>query len=337
MIEKDIDIIKREIQQAVADLRLDLTSLTVLTEAANDIFVVTPLIALAAGAKKVYAVSQDSPYGKFSEITQETFKIAKEMGFNTNRLEIVEKKQFSAFSKINIVTNLGHVRPLNKKILSSFKKGTVISYMCEDWEYRPSDFDLDLCQKLGLKVYGTNEEHPLVSCFKETGLIALKLIFESKISLLNARVVILSQDKFGREILNRIKLFTKNVTLVSDFNNIRENQLKNLDLIITADYKYLKIIIGSKGVVKPKTLKRLSPFVKIIQYSSHNDLADIQKAGIPVYPEIELEPIRMAQNLGDISYKAIIRLYAGGLKVGEIAFKKDFTDYRYKSLVQPMN
>lgn len=334
-IEEDVQIIQKEINEARSALNLNLAGLTILTEAASNIFVVTPLIALAGQAKKVYALCQNSQYGNYKTIAHNTYRMAQKMGLDISKLDIIAKNKFKAHREINIVTNLGHVRPLDKKILSLFQRGTVLSYMCEAWEYRPSDLDLKFCQKYDLPVFGVNEEHPLVNCFCETGLIALKLIFEAKISLIGARIAIISRDKFGREILKSIRHFNQKTVLINHFENIKK-RLNNLDLIIIADYQYPKTIIGSKGIISPEILKKQSPNVKIIQFCGHSNLKDIKKAGISVYPNFELESQRMFQTLGDISYKAVIRLYTAGLKVGEIGFRKDFNLQKYKSLIQHM-
>jgi len=336
MIERDLKIIKNEIDKAIQDLQLKLGGLTILTEAASNIYFLAPVIALAAGAKKVYALSSTTKYSQFSDIAKGTYKIAEKLNLLDSRLEIINKKHFEKYDEIDIVTNLGHVRPLDRTVLPKFRKGTIISYMCEAWEYRRADLDLKLCQKYNLKVYGINEEHPLVNCFVETGLIGLKMIFDSKISLLNAKIAIVSRDKFGREILKSIRKFNQKVILIDDLTKNFEKNLKDLDLLLVADVNYPKTIIGDQGIIRPQKLKALSPNVKVLQYCGSNSLADIKKRHIPIYPDIELEPQRMFLTLGDISYRSIVRLYTAGLKVGEIAFHKDFDKFKFRSLIQPI-
>lgn len=333
MIEENIYIIKREVEQAIADLQLDLSGLTILTEAASDIFVVTPLIALAAGAKKVYALSETFRYGKFDEIAENTFKIARKWGLDVSRLEIIPKKRFDHHQEVDLVTNLGHVRPLNKDILSLLPKRAVISYMCEAWEYRKSDLDLKACRKYGILVVGINEEYPLVDCFREAGIIVLKTIIETKTSLFNTKIGILSRDKFGQTIKETLQHFNKNIILISDFTKVYE-KLKNLDLLIVADYLYEKTIVGEKGIIDPDKLRQLSPGVKIIQFYGQNNLEDIHNSGIAVYPDVPFQPSRMVQTFADVSHRAVIRLHAGGLKVGEIAFKRKMPHPKYRSLSQ---
>lgn len=314
----DISIIKNEIFSAINDLNLDLKGLTILTEAGTDLFLLTPIIAGLSGAKKVFALSKTTKYGTFEDIKEQIKQLSLLFEIDALKIELFEKDNFQKFSEIDIVTNLGHVRPIDEDFLRRLNESAVISYMCEAWEHRPQDLDLELCQKYNIPVFATNEEHLEVNCFRETGLIALQMIFESRISLIDSHVCIISRDKFGKEIFKQIEKFTKNVHVISDFSRIDSNEnFKNLDLLIIADYLYEDDIIGTNGLVDPLVLKKSSPYVKIIQYCGKNNLEDIIKSKIPVYPEVELEAVRMYKTLADISYKAFIRLMAAGLKVGE--------------------
>ena len=53
---------------AISDLELDLTNISVLTEAASGPFAVTPLIAALSGSPHVVAIAKDSSYGSALEV-----------------------------------------------------------------------------------------------------------------------------------------------------------------------------------------------------------------------------------------------------------------------------
>ena len=61
---------KRLVKEYVEQLKLNLSGLVVLTEAANGNYIYTPLIAAVANARKVIAVARDSRYGKAKDITR---------------------------------------------------------------------------------------------------------------------------------------------------------------------------------------------------------------------------------------------------------------------------
>jgi len=273
-----------------------------------------------AGAKKVYALSKTTKYGTIEEINNNVKEYSKNFNIDFSKIEITTKENFNKYNEIDIITNLGHVRPIDELFLSKLNKNAVISYMCETWEHRKDDLDLELCKKYNIKVAGTNEEHELVNCFRETGLIALNMIFDAKISIFDAKILIISRDKFGIEIKKVLSNYSLNISLYNDFEKDIYHYIDNLDLIIVADYLYLDEIIGNNGLIKPKKLTEKSPYVKIIQYSGKNNLQEIKEQKISIFPEIKLQPIRMAKTLADISYKSVIRLHTAGLKVGESLF-----------------
>jgi hypothetical protein len=55
-----------------------------------------------------------------------------------------------------------------------------------------------------------------------------------------------------------------------------------------------------------------------------NNINHIHHAGLRVYPDVQLSPVRMLRTLAETSFKAFIRLISGGLKVGEINIKRKY-------------
>ncbi len=136
--------IKKLIEDAIRFNKLNLSDLIVFTEAASKNYVVTPIIAAMAGGK-VYAITIDSPYGKAKDIGEFTYIFAEFCGVR-NKIDVVFEKNRKFVEKANIVTNLGFVRPINKKFIEMMNDNTVISLMCEAWEYREGDIDLKECK-----------------------------------------------------------------------------------------------------------------------------------------------------------------------------------------------
>ena len=317
----NLAIVSHEIQQAISDLKLDLSDRNVLTEAATGIFACTPIIAALAGAKTVYAVGKETSYGSMDEIRTQLEQWIKKFGISSSSIKILEKEKFDQFDQVDIVTNVGHVRPITRDTMKKLGEQVVISYMCEAWEFRHGDLDLDYCAKNKIPVAGVNEDHPSVNCFREVGLIALKILMDAKLSIYDANIVILSRDKFGSEILKTLRNFTSNVSCVSDFDNANPDQFKDAEILIVADYLYPDEIVGNEGFIQPQILKSVAPNVRIIQYCGTNNVKDIEKEGLVIHPSKTLPPVRMQYTLAEVSHKTVIRLHAGGLKVGQELFQ----------------
>ena len=111
----NIKRIEKLIADAINTYDLNLSGLTVFTEAASGNYVVTPLIAALAGADQVFAITQDSRYGKAADVQNFTLELAQRWGVG-DRIEVVSDKLPSILSQVDIVTNLGFVRPIDKKV-----------------------------------------------------------------------------------------------------------------------------------------------------------------------------------------------------------------------------
>jgi hypothetical protein len=110
-----------KLKKQIRSLELDLSGKTVLTEAASGPYVVTPIIAALAGAK-VFAYAKPTRYGTVDEVFENTRKCIS--GGNDANLDIQFVKDITPeiISKADIITNSGHLRPLNKDLLKFAKE-----------------------------------------------------------------------------------------------------------------------------------------------------------------------------------------------------------------------
>ena len=74
---------------------------------------------------------------------------------------------------VDILTNTGFLRPINKKLIKALTPKCVIPLMWEPWEFRPEEIDIDACVERGIKVYGTNEADPRLKTMDYIGWIVL--------------------------------------------------------------------------------------------------------------------------------------------------------------------
>ena len=153
----------RLVNEAVERMELDLSGLTVLTEAASDSFICTPLLAARAGAN-VIAVTKSSRYGSSKDIITYGGDMAKAFGVSSC-IQFTDDSPLNFAEKADLVTNLGFVRPINKEFVALMPQHAVISLMWAPWEIREEDITFSACKEKGIPVIGTNEHHEFLQCW----------------------------------------------------------------------------------------------------------------------------------------------------------------------------
>lgn len=320
------------IKEAIEYTMLDLTGLIIFTEAASGEFIYTPIIAAMAKAKKVYAITADSKYCSKESVKNDTLLFAKLCGVE-GKIEVVYDKK--DLGKADIVTNLGFVRPIDKKTIDKMKSTAVIPYMCEAWEIRDKDVDIDYCKKKGIKIMGTNESYPGLEIFNFSGMLALKMLFDAGIEVFKSKIVILSKDKFGKVIYSALSKHSSKVILLKELNEKNIDFIRNMDVLFIADYTSKECFVGGGNkVLNGKKLRDLSENITVIQFAGLVETEDLRKNNIIYYPEYQVGSVRMGKTLAYLGPKPVISLHCSGLKVGEIMCKDNLDTNREKGLCQ---
>lgn len=327
--------VKYKILNIINELELNLKDKIILTEAATGAYVVTPIIAALAGAK-VIALTRNTKYGTVEEVKNQTNTIVQLFHENLD-IQIVEELTSEILKDVDIITNSGHLRPLNSNILQHVKKGAVISYMYEAWEYREGDLDLEYCSKNDIKVVATNEKHPNIDVFNYLGELAVRLIHDAGKCLYKNKFIIISNNDFGYHIANTvIKLcdkigvidieenknkYPQNIDWIGNFPEIEiPESYKDTEAIIFTAYPFENTWIKEDGELKINSIKNLSNPI-ILRFAGHLDTQYLDKNNIEYYPK-EVKAGHMGVLLSEIGNDSVIRLQAGGLKVAEMAISK---------------
>lgn len=327
-------MIQRKIIDAINRLELNLTDRVVLTEAASGPYVVTPVIAAIAGAE-VYAFTKSTRYGKSEEIKDATIGLFKSFDNSSGKLTVIEKLTPEIISRADIITNSGHLRPLSASWLKHARQGTAISLMYEAWEWREGEIDLDFCLERGFRVGATNERHPAVDVFNYLGDMALKLIYDAGLCPYKNKFVLLCNNDFGYFIAkvlskvchklgvcdissNKSKYSDLSIEWLGDFPAFSvSEEFKNAEAIIFSAYPFDKNWIGGLGTqfeVNQFLSEFESPY--ILRFAGDIDEKICQKQ-LNIYPQ-KVESGHMGILPSAIGFDPIIRLQAGGLKVGEL-------------------
>ena len=318
----NIKRIEKLICNAIDIYNLDLSGLTVFTEAASGNYVVTPLIAALAGSDRVFAITRNSKYGTAADVRNFTLELAQRWGVG-DQIEVISDKIPSILSQSDIVTNLGFVRPIDKKVIAHLKPTAVLPLMWETWEFREADLDLSECRRKGIMVLGTNEREVTLDLFTYVGYVAAKLAFEMEIEIYRSKVVVIGSGVFGE---SSVKAFDK---LEADIQYIdlsvgdsleaesAKATLRDADLVVLAEHHSPVCLIGSKGQITVDELLLLSPHLSIVHIAGNINREEIDSAAIPCVPQKSAAPGHMSVATDYLGPKPVIALHTAGLKVGE--------------------
>ncbi len=325
LIEK---LIKR-----VSALNLNLKGKTVLTEAASGAYIVTPVLAALAGAK-VYAFSKTTKYGTTEEIFRNTASLVKDAAGFSMDITFAETLTPEIIAQADIITNSGHLRPLNEEKLRYAKDGVVIPLMYEAWEWREADMDINFIRRKGFKLGATNERHPEVDVFNYLGDMAVKQVFDSGACPYKNKFVLLCNNDFGPYIAkvlaricdglavidldkNKHKYDMENVEWIGNFPSISiPDNFKDAEAVIFTAYPFDKNWIGTDTEISVNQVRDQLNDPLILRYAGDVDTDVLDSHGIRYFPG-HVHSGHMGILPSAIGNDPIIRLQAGGLKVGE--------------------
>ncbi|MBK9091436.1 MAG: hypothetical protein IPM84_01380 [Anaerolineae bacterium] len=325
------------IRDTISFFELNLTDITVLTEAASGPYVVTPVIAALAGAQRVIAVTRDSPFATVNEVIAQTRAFEILCGVS-NAVEIHARRTPDLFAEADIVTNLGFVRPIDAEAVAAMRQTAVVSLMCEAWEFRPGDVDLEACRARGIPIVATNEDFPGLEVFDYSGWLCLKMLFEVQIEIHKSKIIVISTDKFGRVIERQLTKAGATATMTASLKDTMDIDLAAVDALVIADYTRSDWIIGPDGDMTADMIAKINPSAVIIQFAGCIDVPGLQRNGILVYPASQLTPHRMAHTLAWLGPRPVVELHTAGLKAAtslkRMSKQEIASDSKYDDLTQ---
>jgi len=287
---------------AVDRLQLDLKGLRVLTEAATGLFAVTPSIAALAGAQ-VTALARPSRHGSVEDARQDVVGLAGELGVAA-QVEVVEALGDKHVARADVVTNSGHLRPLDAGLIARMKPGAVIPLMYEAWELRSTDVDVAACARQGIAVAGVNERHALAGVFQYLGPLAVKCLLEAGHELLGETCLLVSDNDFAAYIKPSLEANGLRVHHSADGSDARG---QHWDVVVLAATPPLA---GGRAMdlrgIEADLLCQLWGDVQ------HRDAHGTWR------PDLEPPPGHMGFSLASLGPAPVARLQAAGLKCAEL-------------------
>ena len=299
----------KTIKESIKKFNLNLEDKIVCTEAATGNYVVTPIIAALAGAK-VWAITKNSKYGSIEEVKSQTYKLADKFNIS-NKIIIVSSYDELEMDKIDILTNTGFNRPINKSVVNKLSSNCVIPLMWEPWEWRKEELDLQACYEKGIKVYGTNESDKRLKTMDYIGYIALYLLLKQKLTPFSSKILIVGCEKFASPIAKILKNNNYNYKSVTVYNKSISNIAEYNAIIIAENSNNLKIIGNNESFINNK---EISEYTVVIHIAGN---VDFSRGNFIKIPEAPAHFGYMSFTTDYIDSKAIIDLHAAGLKVAE--------------------
>jgi hypothetical protein len=330
-----IDKLVRQVQA----LQLDLKGKTVLTEAATGAYIVTPVLAAIAGAK-VFAFSKTTRYGSSDEVFASTRELANTFKEFPLNIHFTDRISPETVAEADIITNAGHLRPLNESMLSNAKDEMVIPLMYEAWEWRDADMDIKYIRKRGFRIGATNERHPKVDVFNYLGDMALKQIFDAGICPYKNKFILLCNNDFGPFIAKVLSAVCDGLAIIDkDENRDRYNlaevdwlggfpgvkipePYRNAEAVIFTAYPFDQEWIGEKAPIQLSQIRAQLSDPFILRYCGDINETELEKNEIRFFPK-HVHSGHMGILPSAIGNDPIIRLQSGGLKVGELLLKNE--------------
>lgn len=318
--------IQKLFEEITTHLDLNLTQLTVYTEAASGPYLHTPLLAAFAGAD-VVALARDSAYAPADRVEQATLESASELGLD---VRVVREKRQKDVSAADIITNAALIRPIDAEMISWMKSTAVVPLMWETWEFREQDLDLDACRRKGILVLGTVESRPPVDMRPYAGFLAMRLLFDLGLEGQGTKVAVLGgQATLGVPMVTHLRAVGCEVGWFTSGGSRTAGRYEDLaphwqqegatyDALLVAEHEDGRSLLGPEGLLTPELLSRVSPWIRIGIISGNVDEEALRSTGLDYLPR-PLRPFGyMSYQVHELGPRPVLELYGGGLKVGEV-------------------
>lgn len=313
------------LRELISHFDLNLDGLSVYTEAASGYYAHGPILAALAGAKNVTAQVCDSRFGLAKDIIEHTRLLAEAYDV-ADKIECVDRRSHVRLAQADIVTNSGHVRPIDRDLVNTLKKTAVIPLMWETWEFRQQDFDLASCKERDILTLGTNEQSFRCDMRLFIALTALKLLLTQGYD--GGKILLIGNSPLpALPIFDHLKRIGIDVVWASDDPDaqISYKELANhfsafgqdYSHILVAEHKNPRLLLGENGLLTGSELREINPGLRTVVMCGNVDLENLILNNMFVFPKV-------IQPFGTISYqpyelgpRPVLTLYAAGLKIGE--------------------
>ena len=325
-IEPMADLLKR-MRLRINALRLDLTGLNVITEAATGAYSCTAVIAALAGAARVHTIARSTrKHGSAAQATAATLSLAR-LGGVGDVITPLQELDRHVLARCDILTNSWHIRPISREIIAYLPSSAVIALMFEAWEFRASDVDLDACRTKGVRVAAVNERHPHVAVFPFLGPLCVRQLSDAGMPVRNKRIALICDNPFASFMKVGLEEQGAVVAVFGDSASLTSNSWDAIVLALRPD-------TPPTGGEFFAALAEMAPHVLVTQFWGDVDRSAASHFGVRMWPPQEPSKGHMGILLSVLGPEPIVRLQAGGLRAAELVLRGcPLSD---KSIAQPL-
>ncbi|MFL6127505.1 MAG: hypothetical protein ACJ73E_00375 [Mycobacteriales bacterium] len=304
-------------RQAVLSCGVDLSGLTVLTEAATGPYVLTPVLAALGRAARVHAVTRATRHGTVEEVRRRTAELAALAGV-ADRIEVRTGLTPELAATADVVTNSGHLRPLDARLAGWLRPDAVVPLMFEAWEIDLGRDDVDLAalRNRGIRFAGTNERNPAVGVFGFLGPMAVRLLTDAAVAVHGSRIGLLCDNPFRDFLLDGLTAAGATVQ--------PGERLSDLELAEDTDAVLVALRPTGAPVLSDADVHRVAaeaPTAVLAQFWGDLPRQRCADAGVPVVPAAAPQPGHMGVLPSAVGPEPVVRLQAGGLRVAAVLRK----------------
>ena len=322
--------IVRLIRRAIAQSRLDLKGLSVLTEASVGYRRVTPVVAALAGADQVYAVGRDSAQASRKEAEEQTayFAAVAHVG---DRVKLLSTRLQAPLAAVDVVTDLPGVRPIDESIVRNLAATAAVTLMRGTAHWRVADVDVATCRRHGIAVAGVDEEAVGLYRYLPQGVLAglLELGVEvagstvvvagegpahayvvQTLARLGARVLVAAPETAGR-----IQLYGGEKAGDQLADDAVTGRLAESDALVLCPVASGERWVGPGARTDAARLAAIAPHLAVVGLDADADLRALGGAGV------RCRPAGGPDGLFDLLPQAVVAQHTAGLRVGEAMTK----------------
>lgn len=303
-------------RERIAALALDLSGLSVVTEAATGSYACTPVIAALAGAAQVTCTARDTVrYGSFEDAAAATMALAAAAGV-ADRIDIRRSLAPEVFAGCDILTNSGHLRPITADTIVHLPTHAVVALMFEAWEFREGDLDLAACRARGIRVAAVNERHPDVAVFVRLGPLSVRLLEQNGVSLARSSIALLCDNPFAPFLRDGLRARGAEVTLRASPAELP-----------SGPYQAVVIALDPtrNAPLDEVTTARLCAAARqgiVAQFWGDIDPAARSRHAEAIRPATAPGRGHMGILLSALGHDPIVRLQTGGLRAAEVVLRR---------------